>query len=272
MKNIIKFLIALISISTISCTDEVKNRDAVTEKNAPTLKSPTTLTLVLDKNNPNDAATTFVWDYAAYNGTPTVINYGIEFAAAGTNFANPTVVATTNSKYKNFSVDEINTAALNAGFTPYLASAIDVRIKATVGTTGASLPQVSNFFTMTLTPYPSWPNWSLIGSAFDSPAVDWSTDFDMTYDLTTHLYTKTIHLNAGKEFKFRLEHGWGTNFGGGAGSVTPSPLSPNGSNIPVSVTGNYKIVANFGPALKPTVDPVNYPLGFPATSYTMILQ
>ena len=268
MKNIIKFLIALVSISTVtSCTDDVKNRDAVTENNAPTLKSPTSLTLVLDKNNINDAATTLVWDYAAYNGTPTVINYSIEFAKAGTNFALPTVVSTTTNKYKNFSVDELNTAALNAGFTPYVTSAIDVRIKATVGTTGSSLPQVSNFYTMTLTPYPSWPNWSLIGNAFDAPAVDWNADFDMDYDLTTHLYTKIIHLNGGKEFKFRLEHGWGTNFGGGGGT-----LVSGGNNIPVSVTGNYKIVANFGAAIKPTVDPINYPLGFPATTYTMTLQ
>lgn len=261
MKNIIKFIIALISVSTaISCTDDVKNRDAVSANTAPVLKSPTSLTLVLDKNSPNDDATTFVWDYSAYNGTSTVVNYSIEFAASGTNFASPTTVATTTDKFSNFTVAQLNTAALNAGFAPFTANAIDVRIKSFVGTTGNGVPQYSNSFTMTLTPYPSWADWSLIGSAFDSPAVDWSTDFDMDYTLSTHLYTKTIHLNAGKEFKFRLNHDWGTNYGDDGNDLT---LNMNGANIPVPVTGTYVIVANFS-----TLD---FP-GMAAGHYSITLQ
>jgi len=260
MKNIIKILIAFVSVSMmVSCTDDVKDREAVTTSVAPVLKSPTALSLVLDKNNPNDHATTIVWDYAAYDGTQTVVNYSIEFDAAGNDFASPVVVATTTNKYQSFSVDELNTAALDAGFTPYVASNIEVRIKSTVGTVGV-LPQFSNFYTITLTPYPAWPNWSLIGDAFDSPAVDWSTDFDMDYDLTTHLYSKTIHLNGGKSFKFRLEHGWATNFGDDGNNLT---LDSNGANIPVPTTGDYKIVANFSSVTIGTL---------PAKSYTITLQ
>jgi len=242
MKNIFRLLIALVFISTaLSCTDEVKNRDAVSPNSAPTLTSPTTLSLVLTKSNAADDATTFVWDYAAYNGTATVVTYNIEFAAAGTNFASPTTIATTNSKFANFTVDELNTAALNAGFAPSIASAIDVRVKATVGTTG-SIPQASNFFTITLTPYPSWPNWSIIGDAPAPPSIAWTTDTDMDYSLITHLYSKTIQLIGGKAFKFRLEHDWGTNFGDDGNDLT---LDANGANIPVPVTGSYLIKANF---------------------------
>lgn len=260
MKNIIRILIALISISTvISCTDEVKNREAVSPNVAPVLDSPTSLNLVLSKNNANDNATTFVWDYAAYNGTATVVTYNIEFAAAGTNFLSPTTIATTTSKFANFTVGELNAAALNAGFAPFVASPIDVRIKATVGTTGG-VPQVSNSFTLTLTPYPAWPNWSMIGSAFDAPATDWNTDFDMDYSLATRLYSKTIHLNGGKEFKFRLEHDWGTNFGDDGNNLG---LDANGANIPVPVTGTYKIVANFS---------ANTVSGMAGKTYTITLQ
>lgn len=259
MKNIIRFLIALVSISTlISCTDEVKNRDAVSANTAPTLKSPANLTLVLDKNNPNDLATTFVWDYAAYNGTTTVVNYSIEFAVAGTNFASPTTVATTTSKFSSFTVDELNTAALNAGFAPYIASAIDVRIKSYVGTVGNAVTQYSNFYTMTLTTYPSWPDWSIIGDA--APGVAWTTDTDMDYSLSTHLYTSTIHLIGGKAFKFRLNHDWGTNYGDDGNDLS---LNSNGANIPVAVTGDYKIVANFS-----TLD---FP-GMAALHYSITLQ
>lgn len=239
MKNIIKILIAFVSIATVvSCTDDVKDRSAVTTNTAPTLKSPMTLNLVLDKNNPNDLATTVIWDYAAYDGTATAVNYSIEFAASGTNFASPTVVATTTSKFKNFSIDELNTAALNAGFAPNMPNSIDVRIKSTVGTLGV-IPQTSNFYTMTLTPYPAWPDWAIIG---DATPTGWSTDTSMDYSLSTHLYSITMHLTTGGAYKFRLDHGWAVNFGDDGNNLS---LDSAGANIPVTVTGDYKIVANF---------------------------
>jgi hypothetical protein len=52
----------------------------------------------LDKDKANDLAT-IVWNYV-YNGSSTVVNYSIEFATAGTNFAAPTVVATSWSVLK----------------------------------------------------------------------------------------------------------------------------------------------------------------------------
>ena len=256
MKNIFRFLIALISISTISCTDDVKDREAVATNTAPTLKSPTALTVVLDKDKPNDLATTMVWDYAAYDGTATIVNYSIEFDAAGNNFASPTVVATTANKFKNFTVDELNTAALDAGFAPFVASSIEVRIKSTIGTTG-SLPQASNFYTITLTPYPAWPNWGIIG---DATPTGWGSDTNMDYDLTTHLYSITIPMTAGGGYKFRLDDGWGTNFGDDGNDLS---LDAGGANIPISVTGTYKVVANFSSVAIGT---------FPAKSYTVTLQ
>jgi hypothetical protein len=62
--------------------------------------------------------TTMVWNYAAYSGTATTVSYSIEFAAAG-KFAAPTVVATME-RFKNFTVGELNAAALAAGFAPLL--------------------------------------------------------------------------------------------------------------------------------------------------------
>jgi hypothetical protein len=255
MKNIIRILIAFMSIASISCTDDVKDRAAVSTNTAPVLKSPTTLTMVLNHDNPNDPATTVVWDYAAYNGTQTVVNYRVEFAAAGTNFASPTVVATTTNKFENFSVGELNSAALNAGFAPFIASDIDVRVTATVGSTG-SLPQTSNFLTINLTPYPAWPNWGIIG---DATPTGWGSDTNMDYSLTTHLYSITMHMVPGG-YKFRLDDGWATNFGDDGGDLS---LDPNGANIPITVEGDYKIVANFSSTDLP---------GMLAKHYTATLQ
>lgn len=244
MKNIIKFLIAFISIATVSCTDSVQDREAVATSTSPVLVAPAAgLTLVLDKTKPNDLATTVVWNYAAYSGTATVVNYSIEFAAAGTKFASPTVVATSTDRFKNFTVDELNSAALNAGFPPFVESSIDVRIKSTVGTTG-SIAQTSNFYTIKLTPYPSWPDWGIIGSA---TPTSWDSDTNLDYDLATKTYSITMDMVVG-EFKFRLDDGWGTNYGWNGsvyGKLMKGGGTPDSSNIPITVAGSYKITADF---------------------------
>ena len=256
MKNSIKLLLAFISIGAISCTDDVKDRTAVSANTAPVLKSPTTLTLVLDHTVPDDPATTFVWDYAAYNGTQTVVTYNLEFAIAGTNFASPTVVATTTNKYIAFSVGDLNSAALNAGCPVFVATDIDVRVTATVGS-HAVIPQPSNVMTITLTPYPAWPNWGIIG---DATPTGWNSDTNMDYNLSTHLYSITMNLTAGGSIKFRLDDGWATNFGDDGDDLS---LDANGANIPITVTGTYLVVANFSAVDLP---------GMAAHHYTVTLQ
>lgn len=239
MKNTIKFLIAFISIVTVSCTDSVEDRQAVATNAAPVLVAPATgFTLILDKTKPNDLATTVVWNYADYSGTATVVNYSVEFAAAGTKFASPIVVATSTDRFKNFTVNELNAAALNAGFPPFVASSIDVRVKSTVGTIG-SVEQISNFYTIKLTPYPAWPDWGIIGSA---TPTGWDSDTNLNYDLTTKTYSITMNMIPGA-YKFRLDDGWGTNYG--SNSATGGALVLNGSDISITVAGSYKITADF---------------------------
>lgn len=256
MKNSIRLLIAFISLATISCTDDVQDRTAVSENTAPVLKTPSSVDIALSNTIPNDPAVTIVWDHAAYNGTQTVVNYSIEFDEAGNNFASPTVVATTTDKFKTFSVTELNAAALDAGIAPFVAAAVEVRIKATVGSLGA-LPQTSNAITLNMTPYPAWPNWGIIGSA---TPTGWGSDTNMDYSLSTHLYSITMPLIGGQEFKFRLDDGWSVNFGDNGNDLT---LDGNGANIPVPVSGTYLIVANF------STSSVG---GMPPTSYTITLQ
>ena len=238
MKNISKFLFAILSIVLVSCTDEISDREELTASVAPQLLSPKSgLTFILDKEKPNDLATTFVWNYAAYGGTTTAVNYSIEFAPAGTNFAKPTVVATSIERFKNFTVAELNTAALAAGFAPFVQSSVDVRVKSNVGTTN-SIEQNSNFFTIKLTPYPAWPNWGIIGSA---TITGWDSDTNLDYDLGSKTYSITMNMVVG-EFKFRLDDGWSTNFGDDGNNLT---LDANGSNIRITSAGSYKITADF---------------------------
>jgi hypothetical protein len=257
--KIFRILMVSISLFVLSCTDDVADteRDAVETKTAPVLKAPgNDFSMVLSLANANDFAASFVWDYAAYNGTQTVINYSIEFDAAGTSFASPTVIATSTEKFKEFKVSELNQAALDAGFPPFEESSIDVRIKSTVGTTGVGVPQYSNHFTIKLTPYPAWPNWGIIGSA---TPTGWDSDTNLEYDLATKTYFITMDLVVGA-FKFRLDDSWSTNFGDDGNNLS---LDPGGADIPVTVAGTYLIKVNFGNEEAG---------GIPAKSYTITLQ
>jgi starch-binding outer membrane protein SusE/F len=239
MKNLNKILIAFISVLAISCSgDDVENRPEITKGTTPVLLTPKSdLVLLLDKTKEVDMATSVVWEKATYDGAPTVINYSIEIAEAGTNFAKPSVAGVSTSTFKNFTVGELNAAVLDAGFKPFIENSIDVRVKSTVGGVGTS-PQVSNSYTIKVTPYPAWPNWGIIGSA---TITGWDSDTNLDYDLTTKKYSITMNMVVG-EFKFRLDDAWKDDFGDNGNNLI---LDAGGANIPITVAGSYTIVVDF---------------------------
>jgi hypothetical protein len=239
MKNLNKILIAFISVLAISCSgDDVENRPVIVAGTAPVLLSPKSdFNIVLDKNKEADLATSVVWNEAVYDGDATVISYSIEIAAAGTSFAKPSVAGTSTSTFKNFTVGELNSALLNAGFKPFVEHSIDIRVKSTLGGVG-STPQVSNFYTIKVTPYPSWPNWGIIGSA---TPTGWGSDTNLDYDLDTKKYSITLDMVVG-ECKFRLDDSWTLNYGDDGNNLS---LEANGANIPITAAGSYTIVADF---------------------------
>ncbi|MBZ4044692.1 SusE domain-containing protein [Flavobacterium hibisci] len=244
MKNINKILIAFISILAVSCSgDDVESRPVIEAATAPVLLSPKSdFNVVLQVANSDGLATTFVWDDAQYEGSTTVVNYSVEIAKAGTNFESPYVAGTTTDKFKNFTVAELNAAALNIGLTPLAEGQIDVRIKSTVGGVG-SAPQISNSYTIKVTPYTAWDNWGIIGSA-TAPVTGgdgWGTDANLDYNSGTKKYSITMDLVVG-EIKFRLDDGWTTNYGDNGNDLS---LDAGGSNIPIATAGNYTIVVDF---------------------------
>jgi starch-binding outer membrane protein SusE/F len=243
MKNINKILIAFVSLLAISCTtDDIQNtnREAVVQTTTPQLLSPSsTFNIVLDKAKENDLATSVVWNDAKYSGTSTIVNYVIEIAKAGTNFTTPVTVTTTTNRFKDITVGELNTAILNAGLTPFVEHQIDIRIKSYVGSLGTGAAQYSNSFSIKATAYPSWPNWGIIG---DATPTGWGSDTNLDYDLATKLYSITLDLIGGKEFKFRLDDAWATNYGDDGNNLT---LESGGANIPVPTSGSYKITVDF---------------------------
>lgn len=87
---------------------------------------------------------------------------------------------------------------------------------------------------------------SLIGSF---AASGWSNDVDMVYSSSSNTWTGTIVTAAGDQFKFRINHDWGLNYGesGGKGSLSPGGdnIGDAGKNFAVPA-GTHKITLYMG--------------------------
>ena len=104
--------------------------------------------IALDENNVPEKLT---WSAADY-GTPTEIQYVVEFAAAGTDFAEPVVAASTTNTNVTWNVLEFNGAVVAAGLTPFTEGGLDIRVKATTGTTETQ-ERISNTLTIFVTAF-----------------------------------------------------------------------------------------------------------------------
>lgn len=228
MKKSIKLLIAFVSIlSFSSCTEDVQNTGAVTQQSGLKLLVPnSSFNIIVDGTKLNNLATTFVWTDSD-NPSGTSVDYTVEAAIAGTDFATPITIGTTTEHFLDVTAGLLDTTAKNLGLAPMTEGQMDVRIKTASGT--------SNFYTLKVTPYQ--PNWGIIGSA--TPA-GWGASTPMTYNPMTGKYSISLGLTAG-EIKFRLDDSWTTNYGDDGNDLS---LDANGANIPVAA-GNYTIVADF---------------------------
>ncbi len=74
----------------------------------------------------------------------------------------------------------------------------------------------------------------IIGSAVNGD-TSWGTEYAMSYDRATNLWSITTDLTAG-EVKFRANNGWDINWGG-----TPNNATQGGDNIVVTEAGNYTL-------------------------------
>lgn len=94
--------------------------------------------------------------------------------------------------------------------------------------------------------------WAIIG---DATPGGWGSDTQMTYDAVNNVWVINSVALTANNIKFRANGTWNDpNFPGGNSNLggTLNALSYNGSNIPVSAAGNYKIVLDLSHPLKYT--------------------
>jgi hypothetical protein len=276
MKNIIKTLLAITLISGFTSCDNDENLMFVSPPASFQILSPSSGDgVILDPLTPNNPALSLTWDPAVY-GTATEITYTVEVDKNGEDFDTPYILATSVNTYVTITSEQLNTAAGTVGMEPGNEGGLDVRIMATVGTTGSE-PSYSNVITYSVTPYLSYlfKDFYLVGGATapgwsnnnNNPAL-WRDPSDSKY------YEFVGYFNSG-EFKVLEVLGlwqpqWGTltdggfDLAGNPGTQSNDPFSFKN----LGAAGYYKFTFNMNS------DEMNYSIepytGSTATTYTSV--
>lgn len=235
-----KYLFSLTCIAGLvfSCADDDYTMlDGSTQP--PTLTVAGDTTQVLLSENSDMEAVTFSWNELSLNLNVQPVNYILEMALGGTDFAAPVTLQNTSATSYTMTVGQLNSRAINLGILPEEQGTLDIRVIARIGNTD-SHDLVSQTITLTVTPYTdvldlSTP-WGVVGSAtpngWDGPDIPfWKTGTD-------NVFVAYADLVEG-EIKFRENNDWTVNYGGSGGT-----LEQDGPNIAVAA-GNYKITIDF---------------------------
>lgn len=276
MKNILKSVLTLALLANLwSCEDEqdlliVQPSGLVFETLTPESGS----SIVLNKDFPNNPALTMSWNPAIYDGEQTTITYFVEADVDGNNFANAYTLGSTTARSLTITTDQLNTAANTVGLAVDAPGTLNLRVKATVGTTGSE-PSYSNVINYTVTPYLSYlfTDLYLVGAAV---APGWSNDNNnppLWRDPSDpKKYSYVGYFNSG-EFKMlevlgQWQPQWGTNDGitlsGNPGTQDSDPGVFNNTGA----AGYYEFTVNMNTsAMNYTFVPYT---GSTATTYTSI--
>lgn len=151
MKNILKSTtLVLLLILGVSCEND--DQTIITASGGPELLSPLDgAEYILNPATPTAEATTLVWNHADYS-EQTEVNYELQVASSGTDFATIINAGITTNRFITWSVEALNAVALDAGLLPYSAGDLDIRIKASLGS-NESLISYSNTLKINVT----WP-------------------------------------------------------------------------------------------------------------------
>lgn len=245
MKNILKFGVSCLAlVSVMSCSDIEDERVSTVPVSAPVLKTPAAAsTFVLQKANADQIAATFSWDPAVYNGANTPVVYDVELVVTRTDASGNAIqeivpVISTKKTSVDLKVSDFNTAlTTGAELKPNIPVDVAVRVSSSLGDVKMS-SQASQSNAITVTPYPAWPDWGIIGSHI--PDTGWSSDRDMEYNSATDTYSITLDMiipASDLGYKFRLDNAWNVNLGGSS----VDKLVMNGPNLKISEAGNYTI-------------------------------
>lgn len=151
MKNLLKIsTLALLLIAGVSCEND--DQTIASASGGPELLTPLDgSSYTLSPATATAEITTLVWNHADYS-VQTEVNYDVEVALSGTDFATVVSAGSTTNRFLVWTHEALNAVALQAGLIPYSAGDLDVRIKSSLGS-NSEMVAYSNTITLTITPY-----------------------------------------------------------------------------------------------------------------------
>ncbi len=235
MKNTFKILAAFVMVLGMwSCESDDNYSIAEPQENAFAILTPDagSAISITETSVMENTALTLTWEDVTY-GDPTAVNYTVEFALNGTDFAAPTVISTVNANEFVMTFGELDTKAKELVVTeetPYDGSpiAIDVRIKSTIGTPGAE-EKYSEPITIVVTSFVSSAPPPLVNLFFVGPAssAGWNNNNDnmpMFRDADDqNLYVYTGKFNADQFKLLEVKGQWQPQWGVSGGELAVNP-------------------------------------------------
>lgn len=144
--------LAVVAFVGFNACSEDDNLIIASAQGGPELVTPASGTaLVLSAANELNLATTVVWNDADYDAS-VAINYTVEIALGGTDFAAPIAGGTTTERFISWTNQQLNDVSIAAGLSPFVAGDLDIRVTSSIGTPNVQ-QQVSGTLTLNVTPY-----------------------------------------------------------------------------------------------------------------------
>ena len=178
----------------------------------PIITSPENdLEIVLSDITADETAVTVSWEDSDFDDNSAVmVNYDIEVAVAGTDFAAIYSLGTTENLTLDVIHSVLNDAALALGLTPGEVGDLDLRIKATFETASDPFERFSDIITISVTPYETALEPILYAVGAGLPDAGWGWDSPVEFQLQGATYSGNVNL-ANDAFRFFTVDGdWGS--------------------------------------------------------------
>lgn len=241
---------------------------------APQITSPTaSAPFVLSIGTSGQTAITINWTDAVLSSTLGVdVNYTIEAAAAGTNFAAPVLIGSVkNNTSITATHADFNAVAIGIGLSPTVAGNMAIRVIAKItNSNGNVLERISTPVTVSVTPYlATFPNLYMVG---DATTPGWDNNNNNTPMFRNqdvpNAYVFTGYFKAGAfkllETKGQWQPQWGTNGGSSLAVNLGGGSDPGTFNVATAGYYTYNLTT-VGESGSYTVSPFN---ASGATTYT----
>ena len=240
MKTLITKFLALscLAVTVLAACKKDETKVVANPGTSASTLTLSTTTPVLNKANLTNTAITISATPQSY-GYTAAVNYTLQLAVKGTNFAKPVEIGLTASALsKSWTVQDFNNLLLSMNLPFTSASQVEVRLKSSLSPTSTTGIVYSNVGTITATPFP------LVAYVYVPGAYQgWNpATADSLQSATGNgVYTGIINYTAGNlDFKVTPKKTWDVAYGtSGAGTISTS-----GGNITAPAAGQYFVSVN----------------------------